>query len=256
MQNPADISDRPPHQVTATIDELLRLRNARRLSGGGNPALARSRLPHSQFIGEHYALYDLVRPHLLHHKDFPFVDERGPSAAVIRYLMRLGWIVRMRPNSFRIADNNGIRNYLAGGWLEELVYMAHREAGVDEAYYGQQIEWHVNGVLGQNEIDVIARRRDTLSFTSCKTLRAYKSDGQMALLRNFLTETDYWNIHFADDKGRALLIVTTDMIDEMHHNRQRYPELLARATILNVSVAGLEHLRWDRLVQFVDRHWS
>lgn len=254
MHSIAEFADRP-QQVTATIDELLRLRGAHRLSGGGNPRLAQSRLQHSKFIGEHYVLYDLLRPHLLHHHDFPYVDENGPAAAVIRYLMRLGWIARMRKNAYRITDDNGIRNYLAGGWLEELAFMAHRAAGVDEAYYGQQIAWRVDGVAGQNEIDVIARRGDLLSFTSCKTLRAHKNDGQMALLRNFLTEADYWNIHFADDKGRALLIVTTDMVDEMHHNRQRYPELLARATILNVSIAGLEQLHWDRLIDVIEKHW-
>ncbi|MBK6744821.1 MAG: hypothetical protein IPG66_18450 [Hydrogenophilales bacterium] len=78
----------------------------------------------------------------------------------------------------------------------------------------------------------------------------------MSQLRGHLTETDYWNIHFADDQGRALLVVTADFLDEMHNNRPRYPQLLARATILEVTLAGLETLRWERLVEMIEKHWD
>lgn len=239
-----------------SIEKLLRRRNSRLLSEGGDTGSAEARLMHSKYLAENFTYFDILRTHLFHPNQHPTVNEKGLAEAPIHYLMNLGWIARAGRSSFRINGNDDVHAYLAGGWLEELVFLAHRAAGVDEAYFGQQIEWQVNETYGENEIDVIARRGETLSFTSCKTLRAEKANGHMGTLRNFLTETDYWNIHFAEDRGKALLVTTTDMVDEMNNNRERYPALLARATILNVSVAGLEHLQWDRLVDVIEKHWQ
>jgi len=146
--------------------------------------------------------------------------------------------------------------YIKGGWLEEYVYCAHVQAGVDEASYGQAVEWRVGDVIGNNEIDVIARRGDKLSFTSCKTQDPYLLAGSTKQITGFLTEVDYWDTHFADNSGKLLLVVTADFIDEMKQNRHRYPLIYARASVLNIDVIGLEDLAWERIVCRVEKHWE
>lgn len=239
------------------LDALLAKRNAHRINQAGDPEQARERLNHSRFLARHFVSFDALRPHLTNPLDHPRVERPQHAQEAIDYLREVGWIASEGTNVWRVTDQAGISGYLAGGWLEELVYCAHEEAGVDEAYFAQEIEWRVGDVTGKNEIDVIARRGDILSFTSCKTMRPYRcSDVHLEHLRAFLTEADYWNIHFADDQGRALLVVTADFLNEMRNNRHRYPRLMAHASILEVSVAGLERLRWPRLVETVEKHWG
>ncbi len=240
-----------------SLDALLAKRNARRINRCGDPELARKRLDHSRFLAKHYVAYDALRPHLTNPHDHPRVERPQRAREAIDYLRDLGWITSEGTNVWRTSEHQDVAKYLAGGWLEELVYCAHLEAGVDEAYFAQDIEWRVGDVTGKNEIDVIARRGNVLSFTSCKTMRPYRrGDIQVDHLSAFLTETDYWNIHFADDQGRALLVVTADILDEMHNNRSRYPLLLARATILEVSLAGLEMMPWRTLIGTIEKHWG
>lgn len=149
------------------------------------------------------------------------------------------------------------RDYLAGQWLEELAYFAVRQSGADEAYFQQRIEWRVDGVTGTNEIDVIARRGGLLSFTSCKAYdpRFGGSARTRAKLRQFLLEADYWDTHFFDGKGRAVLMVTADLIDEARRNGARLPTLFARAKVLNVDIVSLDFFQWDSLVGQFREHW-
>ncbi len=240
------------------INQLLARRHTRRVDLPGSSELARSRLDLSKFLAERYVAFDPLRNHLFHPEHGHSLDQRTLQAAkpVIDRLHDLGWIKPSGNRSWAPTNNGDSHAYLAGAWLEELAFCAHEAAGVDEANFGQYVEWQVNGVKGKNEIDVIARRGDMLSFTSCKTIQPEKSQSKNSTLRGFLSETDYWNIHFADDQGRALLIVTADFYDEMRRNKHRYPELLARASILEVTLVGLEDLRWDRLVERIHEHWQ
>ncbi len=240
------------------IDNLLAKRHTRRVGIPGNHELALSRLELSKFLAERFTDYDPLRNHLFHPEHAHTLNRTSTDKAkpVISRLHDLGWIKPAGPAHWLPTNVDDSRAYLGGGWLEELAYCAHMAAGVDEANFGQEVEWQVQGIVGKNEIDVIARRGDLLSFTTCKTVQPDKNQSKNATLRGFLTETDYWNIHFADDQGRALLIVTADFYDEMRRNRHRYPELLARASILEVTLIGLEELHWDRLVQRVHEHWQ
>ena len=240
------------------IDKLLARRQTRRAGLPGSTVQARDRLELSRFLADHFVAFDPLRNHLFHpeHRHDLGGQEARAAGPVIERLRGLGWIFQAGTHSWTPTNRGDSRAYLAGGWLEELVFCAHEAAGVDEAAFGQEVEWQVKGITGKNEIDVIAQRGDVLSFTSCKTVQPNKTHSKNNTLRGFLTETDYWNIHFANDQGRALLIVTADFIDEMRHNRQRYPELFARASILEVTLVGLEELRWDRLVQRVHEHWQ
>ena len=238
-----------------TIDTLLSLRNTRRNMVTGDVQRAETRINVSKFLADNFLSFDKLRLHLIHPEHYKTLKQTKNLNIVIDYLVELKWIKQTGKNKWGIISQPKIRNYLAGGWLEELLYFAHLEAGTDEAYFGQVIEWEVDGIKGKNEIDVIARRGDVLSFTSCKAMSARKNTNHLGHLRNFLTETDYWNIHFANDKGRALLVVTADLIDEVKNSKHRYPSLLARASILDVSVAGLESVKWNKVVQAVKAHW-
>lgn len=238
------------------IDSLLRIRHSRRGMKTGSKSAAIRRSCESRFLAENFPHFDLLRAHLFHPDRFPIFEVRSESNAVARHLETLGWIERTGVQTWSTTKDPEIRSYLSGGWLEEYVFLAHDAAGVDEVYFGQEIEWRVGNVIGKNEIDVIARRGETLSFTSCKTIHADKSQGHMAQLRGFVTETDYWNIHFANDLGRAFLVVTADFVDEFNGNAHRYPQLMARASILNVTVAGLESLAWPKLVESIKAHWQ
>lgn len=241
---------------TTTIESLLARRNARRSGEKKNHEKARKRALETKFLAENFLCFDQLRAHLYHPCHFPTLEARSETRAMTHRLEALGWIERTGVKTWSVSANPEIRSYLSGGWLEEYAFLAHEAAGADEIYFGQEIEWRVGDVVGKNEIDVIARRGDVLSFTSCKTIQADKTQGHMAQLRGFVTETDYWNIHFADDKGRALLVVTADFIDELNGNTHRYPQLMARASILNVTVAGLESLAWPRLVESIKAHWQ
>lgn len=239
-----------------TINSLLNKRKTRLIGRHGNQFLAKKRLMASRFIAENYVNFDILRNHLFHPKHNPVIKNPRKIKRVIQFLKKQGWIINKGENKWTVNSKAKINTYLSGGWLEELVYFAHLEAGCDEAYFGQTVQWRVNEVVGQNEIDVIARRGNVLSFTSCKTIGAYKSSKHMSQLRKFLTETDYWNIHFANDQGRALLVVTADFIDELRNHQHRYPQLLSRSTILDVTVLGLERLKWPLLVEAIDSHWQ
>ena len=238
-----------------TIDQLLAQHDARRGKKAGDKQAAHARAEHSRFIAKHFVLYDHLRAHLFHPHQHPIVAFSQQENHLPEYFHKLGWIKPAGNQRWRVSNDDDIRVYLSGGWLEELVFLAHEAAGADEVYFGQDIEWTVNNIHGKNEIDVIARRGDVLSFTSCKAIRPEKSAAHMEQLRGFLTETDYWNIHFANDKGRALLVVTADFMDE-YNKSHRYPSLAARAFVLCVDMAGLEQMQWDRLVQAIEQHWS
>jgi hypothetical protein len=240
----------------ATIDTLLSQRDTKITGESGNKLIAKNRLDSTRFIADNFESFNRIRPHLFHPHQHRTVKYPHKSKKVIDFFLAKDWIKSSGRNAWTLNVDVDLRFFLAGGWLEELVYFAHIEAGVDEIYFGQQVLWDVDGVEGKNEIDVIARRGDVLSFTSCKTISAEKSDKHMGKMRHFITETDYWNIHFANDKGRALLVVTADLIDELHGDINRYPQLFSRATILDVSIAGLEQLRWNELIEAIDNHWS
>lgn len=242
-----------------SIDGLLEQRGTHRVDSGGSHADALRRLEVSKLLAKNFEGFDEVRTHLLHPSDFRSI--RNPSKQVkssLNLMTDLGWIKSTGSNTFCFADDIGseVRWYLQGGWLEEYVYCAHLEAGVDEAIYAQRVEWQLGEVTGRNEIDVIARRGDVLSFTSCKTLRPEQRVGNTKILTEFLSETSYWDTHFSDNKGCALLVVTADFVDEIHMNKIRYPVVLARASILHVDAVGLEDLQWEKLVAKVDAHWD
>jgi hypothetical protein len=242
-----------------TIDSLLQKRKTRRIDDSGNPESARRRLPISKLIAENFSVFDQLRLHLFHPDKFAdYYATSKRARKLVDCLADLGWICTagITPKWWITSElSQELRWYLQGGWLEEYAYCAHLAAGAEEAYYGQKIEWRVGEVLGNNEIDVLARKGDVLSFTSCKSIQSEQKAGMATAITRFLTEADYWDTHFANNQGRVLLVVTADFIDEIRNSRHRYPMVLARASVMSVDVLGLEDLAWERLVEKVAQHW-
>lgn len=215
---------------------------------------ARSAL--TRLLADHYPAFHVLRLHLFHGHPL-----QGVSAADLKRvtdaLCPRGWIAQAGPRAWQLRQLTADDElYLRGGWLEELLWLAHEAAGCDELLLGAQLEWDHEGTVGYNEIDVIARRGETLSFTSCKCVRPLAANTHEQI-RGHVLEAGYWNLHFADGQGRAILAVTADVYDEQsERNRRRYPLVHARAAILDVDLLGLEELSWKTLVHQLRDHWA
>ncbi|MBI3303620.1 MAG: DUF1887 family protein [Deltaproteobacteria bacterium] len=65
------------------------------------------------------------------------------------------------------------RAYLCGGWLEEYVEEAAREAGFEQVVRGVSLRWNEQPAEEKGELDVVVLHRHRLHVLSCKT-GAYK----------------------------------------------------------------------------------
>lgn len=215
----------------------------------GDPEDARCRASITRMIGENYRIFNALRRQMRRGEEFHL------SSAAARGLMDAltsqELVTPVVGASGCWMPSAGASPYIDGGWLEELGFLAIEAAGADEALFRQRVEWQALGVLGYNEIDVIARRGERLTLVSCKAaqpdLDAYVDRSDR--MRDFLLETDYWNTHFADGSGQAVLMISTDLIDAARPAPGfRMPSLHARAYVLEVDLVSLDVFRWDMLV--------
>ncbi len=159
------------------------------------------------------------------------------------------------PNGCYRAASAESRRYITGGWLEEIACLAALEAGADEAYFGQQISWQIDGYWGENEIDVMARFGNRLAFYSCKAYGASyhnSKDRSRKKLMQALHEADNLADHFGTPNTFVGLILSTDLYDE-YHKRPKYEALFGKARALHVDLITLEDLKWDKLVMAMAR---
>lgn len=238
-----------------TIDIILKQRGAWLKSVHGDEQQAVEHAPLSRLIGSNYGLFEKVRDRIFKStEDFLRHVEISPSTleedghALVAELQKFGMVIR-EEHGHAICEVKG-RRYLSGGWLEELAYLAAMEAGADEAIFGQVLGWEVKGFVGENEIDLIARKGERLCFLSCKAFRS-ELDMHDRKHRNRLMdavhEADNLGDHFGRPGESVGILVTTDLFDEIK-NSPRYNALMGKAAVLDVQVIALEDLSWDRLV--------
>ncbi len=243
---------------TPTIESLLKNRGAWPKAIHGDKDAARANQVLTRMIADNYVLFEGVRDHVLHETDdytHRRVSEHLPlpegGEALFQSLIDHNIIVP-KPGGIFVADSGG-RRYLSGGWLEELAWLAAMESGADEATFSQILGWEVKGFHGENEIDLIIRHDDHLTFISCKALRSEldMADRKMRhRLMDAVNEADNLVDHFGVQGERVALIVTTDLFDEMK-NEPRYNALMGKAAVLDVHIIALEEMGWDHLVKAI-----
>ena len=244
-----------------SIKSLLAKRNTQLLGESGDKAQALSRLDLSKILARSYVSYNSLRLHLetqSDRRDARKFEKNTEVTAILDVLLERHYIKKVAKDQYKYI-NHDARSYLAGGWLEEFIFCAMLETDPDEVLYQQKVQWQVGEVNGKNEIDVIARKGDLLSLISCKASHwNYRSHVQSDRdkLKSFLLETDYWDTHFSDGSGRAVLVVTKDLVDEANDHRKRSPTIFARAEILNVDIVSLDFFQWDVLVDRLKKHWD
>lgn len=242
-----------------SVAELLARRDAWLAGPPGLHRASAHRLPVTRAIAESYETFYRLRRWLIDdHRGrgdgrMPHPTDR--QAALLALFRRAGLVSATPDGRDRVVDA-AARVYLTGGWLEELAFHGMVAAGADEVLGQQKIGWAVGPRRGINEVDVVARVGDQLSFVSCKAVGPWsaESERQREKLRTFLFEADYWDSHFGGDWGRALLLISADLIDEADGDRERIPSLFARAEVLQVDVVSLEDFSWTTLVARFRRH--
>jgi hypothetical protein len=225
--------------------------------GDVSGALARSQL--TRLIGENYIDFERVRDGVMASPLSGGVKQPlGPPASDLELdiveMMRTAGILE---NGITVTETIG-RKYLSGGWLEELAWLAAVEAGAEEAVHGQVLGWKVGKYSGENEIDLIARQGDVLTFVSCKALRSeldMKDRKHRNRLMDAVHEADNLADHFGRSGERVAVLVTTDLHDEVR-GAPRYAALMGKAAVLDVRLISLEHLHWQELVTAMQGLWQ
>ena len=234
-----------------SIASLLANRNASLKGKAGNKVLARKRSNLTQLIREDYPIFEPIRDVLLKRQE----GEGRPCANLCEIGQKIIELLELHDlietiDGIRVAKHAEAKRYLGGGWLEELAWLAAKEAGADEAVFAQTLRWSAKGYHGHNEIDLIVRKGDRLAFTSCKAVNS-KFNSNNRKHRNRLMETlheaDNLVDHFGNNGDRVAILVTADLIDELR-NQPRYIALMGKAAVLDVRVIPLEELGWDNLV--------
>jgi hypothetical protein len=246
-----------------SIANLLESRGVSVKGAAFSAAATTERAALTRRISDNYVLFEQVRDRVFQATDsFMRHVEIVPQSVspeghvLLSDMLRLG-LVKKEEHGHEICELIGKR-YLSGGWLEELAWLAAHESGAHEALYGQCVSWTVNGYSGENEIDLIMRRHDALSFVSCKALRSIL-DGQdrkhRARLMDAVQEADNLADHFGRPGEKVAVLVTTDLFDEIK-GTPRYSALMGKAAVLDVRIIPLEELKWERLVSALADLWG
>ncbi|WP_077732697.1 DUF1887 family CARF protein [Methylocaldum sp. 14B] len=206
----------------------------------------------ARMLASRYPVFDGIRPRLGYTE--PFAAESPQERQLCETLAQSGFLTRERQSYYRRSDDSRKVRFLTGGWLEHLAALALEEAGAEAALPSTVLYWKVDEYDGKNEVDVIARRGNRLIFVSCKCLRAAFDDSQNGAARlrtklmQYVLEADDLADHFGRPGDAVVLVVTTDLIDEINGDRSRYPALFGKARALDVELISLEHLSWGRLL--------
>ncbi len=237
-----------------TIERVLRERGAWLKGASGDEIGAAARAELTRLIGARYARFEALRNALMRLElatTAAALEELAAAADAKDILEQMidSELIVLTPSGHLLIDNRAKR-YLTGGWLEELAWLAAISAGADEAIYGQVVGWEVKGYTGENEIDLIMRKGDALSFVSCKALRSeldINDKKHRNRLMDAVHEADNLADHFGEKGEKVAVLVTTDLYDEIRDSA-RYQALMGKAAVLDVRLIALEELVWDKLL--------
>jgi hypothetical protein len=237
---------------TETIASLLKRRGAWLKGESLDVDSVVRRKDLTRTIGENYQKFELLRDELLNAPNAQSLVTSDPDhevrGQILEYLVEHN-IVKLGNNGTLPYDSPSLK-FLSGGWLEELAWLAAMEAGAHEAVFGQVLGWKVDGYVGENEIDVITRYNETLTFISCKAFRAefQASDKKHRhRLMDAVHEADNLADHFGLPNEKVAVLVTTDLFDE-ERGAARYSALMGKAAVLKVRIVPLEEMEWSKLV--------
>ena len=233
-----------------TLGSILKKHRVRLDPNSGNPTPAQKRLSISKCLASHFKDFNILRLHLFHSNKNPTL-EKAPDSVLdcARYLSSQGLLLTIDPKRkiFCIdPKREDGREYLNGEWLEELVYVAFREAGAEESSYRQKILWGSPDKMSHFEVDVLARKSDVMVFSSCKAIRPEPEQGRSTELRRFMSEALSWDHLFAAGKAKILVVTTAEMVDRRTH-AMRYAPLVEQARYLGEVLLGVEDLAWEKL---------
>jgi hypothetical protein len=252
MNNDSDIAA-PKLDGSDSIRTLLEDRGAWLKGSPLDIGAARLRLQLTQDIAENYQKFELLRDDLLNAPAAQRLTAMDADdevrGALLEGLIR-HHVVKLGSNGTLPYDTQSLR-FLSGGWLEEMAWHAAVEAGAHEAVYGQVLGWKVDGYTGENEIDVIMRCDNRLTFVSCKALKAelnMTDKKHRNRLMDAVHEADNLADHFGRDDEKVAVLVSTDLFDE-ERGVVRYSALMGKAAVLKVRIISLEDLAWPKLVQ-------
>ena len=237
-----------------TIERVLRERGAWLKGASGDEIGAAARAELTRLIGARYARFEALRDALMRLElatTAAALEELAAAADAKDILEQMidSELIVLTPSGHLLIDTRAKR-YLTGGWLEELAWLAAISAGADEAIYGQVVGWEVKGYTGENEIDLIMRKGDALSFVSCKALRSeldINDKKHRNRLMDAVHEADNLADHFGEKGEKVAVLVTTDLYDEIRDSA-RYQALMGKAAVLDVRLIALEELVWDKLL--------
>lgn len=207
---------------------------------------ARERAALTKRIAAAYPVFEGLRDTVLERRSVRLTALHRPILAALEDFD----MVEQAAGGWRVIGNDAHR-YLTGGWLEEYVALAVAEVGADEVFTGQKIRWHVGDIVGENEIDVLARFGPNLFMCSCKALKSTLLPDDVRTrerLMSALHEADNLADHFAPSGGIVALAVTTDLVDE-RTRLLRYQQLHGKAAVLGVNMLTLEHMPWPTLLK-------
>jgi hypothetical protein len=240
-----------------TIQNILERRGAWLKGKPPATAVVRNRSALLRLLGDNYASFEQLRDELL---VSPLPQDSAVETGSLELRTEIlnslvsNQIVKLGSGGTLPHDAAGMR-FLAGGWLEELAWLAALEAGAHEAVFGQVLGWNFSGYTGENEIDVIIRKDETLTFLSCK---AFKSQLTMSdkkhrnRLMEAIHEADNLCDHFGRPNEKVAVLLTTDLFDETKGSA-RYSALMGKAAALRVHILSLEDMSWPKLVSALDK---
>ncbi len=233
-----------------SIEKLLAARGASLKGEGGDTAGAAERRDLTRLICDDYPAFEEFRNAIMDSKS-------GIELARLQGRTEKRLVEAMLDVGIATSQDGQIavggpfpRRYLSGSWLEELAWLASFEAGAEEANFSQELSWQVNDFYGENEIDLIVRRKDRLGFVSCKALQSeFRVDNRKHRnrLMDAVHEANNLVDHFGVPGEKAAVLVTSDLIDESR-GAARYAALMGKAAVLDVRIIPLEELRWHKLV--------